>query len=108
MGTPGFIIGTLAGQLSGAWVYWRIRGNTPEPSTREFDAAWAAGLVTTVVASAVYIQLGVHTWVGGAGTSWGMSVFLGICAGICQGILFRGRPLRPRPRRPTPSRDRAA
>src|SRR6266516_539403 len=111
LGTAGFIIGTVAGQLAGAWAYWRIRGNSPgqlnreddtAAANREFDAAWAAGFVTAVVASAIYIPLGVHTWVGGNGTHWGMSVFLGLCAGLCQGILFRGRPLRPRPPRPTP------
>ena len=35
-----------------------------------------AGLVTTVTASAIYIPLGVHTWLGGEGMPWGISVFL--------------------------------
>jgi hypothetical protein len=112
MGVAGFVLGTIAGQFAGAWAYWRIRGTSPAPSdhesseaaaNREFDAAWAAGLVTTVVASAIYIPFGVHTWIGGNGTSWGMSVFLGLCAGVCQGMLFRGRPLRPPPPRSTNS-----
>src|SRR5437867_4421871 len=102
MGLAGFIIGSVAGQFSGAWVYWRIRGSSPGPSMREADAAAAAGFVTAVVASAIYIPLGVHSWVLGSGTHWGMSVFLGLCLGLCQGMLFRGRPLRSPPH--TPSR----
>ena len=97
MGMAGFIIGTVAGQFSGAWAYWRIRGKSAASPDREFDAAWAGGLVATVVASAIYVPLGVHIWIGGSGTSWGASVFLGVCMGLAQGMLFRGRPLRPRP-----------
>ncbi len=62
MGVAGFVLGTLAGQFAGAWVYWRIRGNSPPPANREYDAAMAAGFVTTIVASAIYVPLGVHTW----------------------------------------------
>ena len=51
MGVAGFIIGTVAGQFSGAWAYWRIR-NRAGSADPEFDAAWVAGLVTTVIASA--------------------------------------------------------
>jgi hypothetical protein len=101
MGLAGFIIGTMAGQFSGAWVYWQIRGTGPGPAMRETYAAAAAGVVTAVVASAVYIPLGVHTWVGGNGISWGASVFLGMCMGICQAVLFRGRPLRGPPPKST-------
>jgi hypothetical protein len=100
MGMAGFIIGTVAGQFSGAWVYWQVRGNPAGAVARWIDEAMAAGLVTTIVASAIYIPLGVHTWLGGDGASWGESVFLGLCMGICQGLLFRGRPLRPPTRRP--------
>jgi hypothetical protein len=103
MGTAGFVIGSVAGQFSGAWVYWRIRGDTSQSSMREGEAAWAAGLVTVVIASAIYVPLGVHTWVGGDGTHWGMSVFLGLCMGLCQGMLFRGRPLPPPRPRHTPN-----
>ena len=97
MGVGGFIIGTVAGQFAGAWAYWRVRGQRSEPATRETRAAIAAGLVTTLVASAIYVPLGVHAWLGGDGTPWGASVFLGVCMGVCQGVLFRGRPLRAQP-----------
>jgi len=97
MGVAGFVLGTLAGQFAGAWVYWRIRGNSLPPANREYGAAMAAGFVTTLVASAIYVPLGVHTWLLGDGASWGLSVFLGLCMGISQGLLFRGRPLGPRP-----------
>jgi hypothetical protein len=108
MGVVSFMAGTVAGQLAGAWVYWRVRGNTPGPSTsehdaavanREFDAAWAAGFVTAVVATGVYTALGVHAWLLGSDASWGVSAFLGGCMGLCQGMLFRGRPLSPPPGR---------
>ncbi len=97
MGVGGFIIGSVVGQIAGAWTYWRIREKAPGPAMREAGAAVAAGLVTAVTASAVYIPLGVHTWLLGNGAPWGMSVFMGLCVGICQGGLLRGRPLRPPP-----------
>jgi hypothetical protein len=99
MGVAGFIIGSVGGQFAGAWVYWQIRGDGPE---REARAAAAAGLVTMVIASAIYIPLRVHTWVGGTDAPWGVSVFLGLCMGLCQGILFRGRPLPPPRPKSTP------
>ena len=112
MGTAGLIIGTVAGQFAGSWAYWRVRGRGPGPSdrdalaaaNRDFDAAWAAGVVTTLVASVIYISLGVHTLVLGDGTSWGFALFLGGCMGLCQGMLFRGRPWRPRPPTRPPSK----
>lgn len=101
MGVAGFVLGTLAGQIAGAWVYWRVRASR-EPVVHEFQAATAAGIATTIVASALYIPLRVHTWIGGEGTHWGASVFLGLCMGICQGALFRGRPFGPRSPTTTP------
>ena len=96
MGILGFIVGTVAGQLCGSWVFWRVRDNNPRPETQEAFAAAAAGLVTAVIATAMYIPLGVHTWVGGIGTPWGMAAFLALSMGLCQAVLFRGRPLRSR------------
>lgn len=96
MGIAGFILGTVAGQFAGAWIYGRIHGP-------ELLAASAGGIVTTIVASLIYIPFGVHTWLGGEGTSWGASVFLGFCMGICQVLLFRGPPLRRQPSPPTRS-----
>ena len=96
----GFIIGTLAAQLAGSWIYWQIRSPEASPPRSEWVAGGAAGLMAALVASAIYIPLGVHTWLGGEGSTWGLSIFLGVCIGICQGALFRGRPMgppRPRP-----------
>ena len=92
MGAAGFVIGTVAAQFSGAWAYWQVRGRGPG----EARAAVAAGLVATAVASATYVLVSVHTWLGGSGTPWSASVFLGLCVALCQGVLFRGRPLRRR------------
>ena len=103
MGLAGFIFGSLAGLFSGAWVYGHVGDDSPVTVKHQLRAAAAAGLVTTVIASAIYIPLRVHIWVGGDGTSWGASVFLALCMGICQGILFRGRPLSHRPSRPSSS-----
>jgi hypothetical protein len=101
MGLAGFAIGTVAGQFAGAWAYGRIRGGGPEPAPHEVLAAVAAGLTTTLVSSVVYVPLGVHIWLAGEHTSWGASVFIALCMGICQAVLFKGRPLA---RRSTPSR----
>jgi hypothetical protein len=95
VGVAGFLLGTAVGQLAGAWLYWRVRASH-ELIAREFQAATAAGITTTVVASALYIPLHVHSWIGGEGTPWAASIFLALCMGICQGALFRGRPLGPR------------
>jgi hypothetical protein len=35
----------------------------------------------------------VHRWVAGSQAPWGAAAFLGLCMGICQGVLFRERPL---------------
>jgi hypothetical protein len=102
MGLAGFLLGTAIGQLAGAWLYWRVRASH-ELIPREFQAATVAGITTTVVASALYIPLQVHTWIGGEGTFWGASVFLALCMGICQGALLRGRPLGPRSPTTTPT-----
>ena len=92
----GFVVGTIAGQFSGAWAYWKVHGLSSSQTRPEWLAATAAGLVTTLIASTIYIPLGVHTWFGGEGNSWGASVFMGVCMGVCQGVLFRGRPWRSR------------
>jgi len=62
----------------------------------EVRAAIAAGVATTVVAALIYLPFHVHEWIGGSGTSWGMSAFMGVCMGLVQGVLFRRRPLEPR------------
>ncbi len=82
-----FVIGTVAGQFAGAWVSWRIRRRA------EWIRRTSAGLVTAVVATGIYLPLRVHTWAGGEGASRALSPFLGVCIGICQGVLWRGRPL---------------
>ncbi len=92
-GVGGFIVGTLVGQFAGAWVYWRTRNALEGHAGRELWAGTAAGLLTAVVATAIYIPLGAHLWLAGAGAPWTAAAFLGACIGICQGVLFRGRPL---------------
>jgi len=95
MGVLGFVIGTMAGQFCGAAAYRRI-ARSPSPRDK-LVASIVAGVVTTLCASVAFIVLGVHQWLGGPETSWGASVFLGSCIGICQGVLFKHRPLPPAP-----------
>jgi ABC-type Co2+ transport system permease subunit len=95
VGVLSFVIGTIVGQFCGAAAYRRIARN-PGPRNK-LAASIVAGLVTTLCASSVFVVLGVHQWLGGPETSWGASVFLGICIGICQAVLFKHRPLPPLP-----------
>jgi uncharacterized PurR-regulated membrane protein YhhQ (DUF165 family) len=88
----GFILGTILGQFAGAWAYWQARRTDASSRRAEWLAAAAGGLVSTLVASAVYVALGVHIWLSGEGTSWGASVFLAVCMSLVQAVLFRGRP----------------
>ena len=77
-------------------MYWQVRADGPAPGKRETGARLAAGIATAVAASAIFLVFGVHNWVGGDRTPWGASVLLGLCMGVCQGVLFRGRPWRGR------------
>ncbi len=86
----GFILGTVLAQFAGAWSYHASKKHL---GFTEVRAALAAGLTTTVVASALYLPFHVHDWIAGPGATWGVAVFLGLCIGILQGVLFRGRPL---------------
>ena len=86
----GFIVGSIIAQVAGAWSF---HASKKRLAFTEAPAALVAGFTTTVIASAVYIPLHVHDWAAGPGASWGISVFLGLCMGILQGVLFRGRPL---------------
>ncbi len=89
------IIGVLAGGavalIIGAWTYLTLKRR----GIGEVLAATGSGLATTLVASVVFIVLHVQKWFGPE-TSWGFSVFLGFCAGICQAVLYRGDMLVPR------------
>jgi len=87
-------IGLVPAQLAGAWTYWKVHEALFPQPRREWVAASAAGFVTTLVSSLIYLAFGLHKHLA---SSWGASVFLGLCFGICQGALFRGRPLRRRP-----------
>jgi len=95
VGAVSFLLGSIVGQLSGAWVYWRVRSAVQSARTAELGAAAVSGAVTAVIASAAYLGLGIHTWAGGVDAHWGLAVFLGVCLGICQAVLFRGNPLAP-------------
>lgn len=97
MGPANFLLGVIVGQVSGAWVYWRVRRRYDDRRFREFAARGSEAFVMTVVASAIFIPLRVHEWLTGPGSSWMVSVFMAACFGIGQAILFKGFPLRPPP-----------
>jgi hypothetical protein len=56
----------------------------------------AGGLATTLVASVIYLAFGLHKYLNPP-SSWGASLFWGLCFGIVQSVLFRGRPLQRTP-----------
>ena len=91
-------IGLVPAQLAGAWTYLKMKGSSSSRWRREWVAASMGGLATTLVASVIYLAFGLHKQLSPP-MSWGASVFLGACFGICQGVLGRGRPLRRRPPR---------
>jgi hypothetical protein len=86
----GFILGSVIGQFAGAWAY---HASKKRLAFRELLAALTAGVTTTLFASVVYVPFHVHEWLAGSGARWEISVFLALCMGIVQGVLFRGRPL---------------
>jgi MFS family permease len=98
IGMIGYLIATVGGAYAGAWVYWRVRGDDPEPSKHERSACVASGMVATIVGTALYYLLGVQVWLVGPDGSWYWSALLGLVLGILQALRFRGKLLRRRPR----------
>ena len=95
LGVVGFIIGSIMGQFAGAWTYLRTKLALQAFWYREIVSALLAGLVTALIATAVYVPLGVHIWITQRQDApWAAAAFLGVCMGICQGVLFRDRPAR--------------
>ena len=89
-------IGLVPAQVAGAWTYLKVKRSSSPRWRREWIAVTAGGLGTTLVASLIYLGLGLHKQLQ-LPMSWGFSVFLGLCFGILQGVLFRGRPLQRKP-----------
>ncbi len=89
----GFIVCSMASQFAGAWAYWRTRNALADRKRREFWAAMVAGVVTALVATAAYRPLRVDLWLGGEDAPWASAAFVGVCIGLCQAVLVRGRPL---------------
>ena len=89
MGILGFLLGTMAGVVGGRVAYRRV---TRKDSNRDVGGRVVAGITTAACASLVYVISDVHDWLL-PGSSWGMSVFMGICMGIAQTVLVRDRSL---------------
>ena len=86
MRVVGVLVTMSAGFFVADWSYRTLkRGHASE-----LIAATVSGLGITVVTSIGFLLLKVHQWWFGPETSWGFSVFLGFCAGLCQAVLFRG------------------
>lgn len=84
----GFAI--LVSLFAGDWTYWKIRGESLPGPWLETRARIVAGLATAAVCGALFSALGVHKYFGQE-TPWTFSLFLGVCGGICEGVLYRGR-----------------
>ena len=87
----GFIIGTMLGQLAGSWAYWKVYDRRADHNT-EWRESVVAGTVSAVVAAAVYIPTHVQIWLAGEHGTWKVAVFVAVCMGLCQGILWPERP----------------
>jgi len=87
------MLGIGVSLVAGAWTYWKIRGEELPDLWRETRARILAGLATTVVSAAIFIALAVHKYFGNE-VPWTFSIFLGFCAGICEGVLYRGQALK--------------
>ena len=96
MGILGVVLGTLAGQFAGAWMFLKVRREAQGSLRSEVAAAVTAGVTTAIVSAPIYVVLGVSSWISGGDGRWGISAFLAICVGICQAVLSRSRPLRKR------------
>jgi len=83
-------IAILVSLFAGAWAYWKIRGESLAGPLLETRARIVAGLATAAVCGALFVALGVHKYFGNE-TPWTFSLFLGLCGGICEGVLYRGR-----------------
>ena len=94
MGALSFLFGAVTGQIIGAWAY---RESKRRFKFGEWRAATVAGVVATVVTAPLFILNKVHEWLLGPGAHWGLSILMAVFVGICQGVLFRGRPLARRP-----------
>ena len=89
MGVLGFFVGAVAAVLTGASVYRRLAGDQVQPPVHEIVAAVVTGLVASIVASTVYILVGVHTWALGPDASWVISVFFGVSIGLSTTVIIR-------------------
>jgi len=83
-------IAMLVSLFSGDWAYWKIRGESLAGPWLETRARIAAGLATAAVCGALFSGLGVHKYFGQE-TPWTFSLFLGVCGGVYEGVLSRGR-----------------
>jgi hypothetical protein len=97
MGVIGLFIGTVISQVCGAAAYRRVLATLAQRPARSVLAGVAAGIVTALVATPLFILFGVHTWLAGPASGWPPSAFMGACMGLCQGALFKGLPQIRRP-----------
>jgi len=84
-------IALLVSLLAGDWTYWKIRGESLAGPWLETRARIVGGLATAAVGGVLFSALGVHKYFFGKETPWTFSLFLGLCVGIYQGVLYRGR-----------------
>jgi hypothetical protein len=90
LGEIGTVVGLIIAMPGGAFVYRRVHARLAPRRRSRIIAGFAGGLVTALLASAVFIPTRVHVWLGGY--DWRSSVFLAVCFGIIQGALLKENP----------------
>lgn len=83
----------LVSLFAGDWSYWKVRGESVAGPWLETRARIVAGVATAAVCGVLFAALSVHKYFGNE-TPWTFSLFLGVCGGICEGVLYRGRLLK--------------
>ena len=96
IGEIGTLVGLIVALPAGAYAYRRARAALG-PGRMLLAPAAVSMLVTAVVATAIFVPMRVHDWLGGQ--DWRSSAFLAVCFGIVQGILGKDKPRLPRLRR---------
>ena len=93
LGLAGLVLGLVPGQVAGAITYRRVFKKLSKRTGQHIIAASGSMLVTTVVATPLFVLFGVPNWLTHDTTNdWRVALFTAFCFGIVQGFLMRDRP----------------
>ena len=65
LGEIGTVVGLIIAMPGGAFVYRRVHARLAPRRGSRMIAGFAGGLVTALLATAVFIPMRVHVWLGG-------------------------------------------